>query len=270
MEKWHAQTWKLADEKKTTACATEACHHHVSVHHAVILCLQGNKSLVNFLRRERSNGDVFQTATAAIQKKNEKDVYVFLQSPSFLPFLICLLQLQGPQYYSVRRSRRSLIFQQDGSRLPRLCSEAFLNQDRRSECILDDALRVCSYFCFPRKRWGGGIKPLIVCCCNRVCDARHRSALSLDRVHREKIVRPGIRPPRCLFFCVSRFAVGVLRRLFLSTISPSSLITSSPFLPSVCWSICTDCCCVNLASSSPSFQWLRCCDDIDLLSPAVN
>jgi hypothetical protein len=37
----------------------------------------------------------------------------------------------------------------------------------------------------------------------------------------------------------------------------------------VCWSLCTDCC-VNLASSSPSFQWLRCCDDIDLLSPAVN
>jgi hypothetical protein len=41
---------------------------------------------VNFLRRERSKGDVFQTAAAAIQKKNEEDAYVFLQVllPSFL------------------------------------------------------------------------------------------------------------------------------------------------------------------------------------------
>jgi len=234
----------------------------------------GEQILGQLLEKRKEQRRCLSNSNSSHSEKEWRGcVCLLAASPSFLPFLICLLQLQGPQYYSVRR-RRSLIFQQDGSRLPRLCSEAFLNQDRRSECILNDALRVCSNFCYPRKRWGGGIKPLIVCCCNRVCDARHRSALSLDRVHREKIVRPGIRPPRCLFLriavCTELVAVGVLRRLFLSTISPSSLITSSPFSPSVCWSICTDCCCVNLASSSPSFQWLRCCDDIDLLSPAVN
>jgi hypothetical protein len=101
MEKWHAQTWKSAEEKKTTACATEACHHHVSVHHAVILCLQGNKSLVNFLRRERSKGDVFQTATAAIQEKNEEDVYVLLQ---------CLLpsSLSSFVFYNCKAPRTTL------------------------------------------------------------------------------------------------------------------------------------------------------------------
>jgi hypothetical protein len=94
---------------------------------------------VNFLRRERSKGDVFQTAAAAIQKKNEEDVYVFLQVllPSFLPSFPHLSSTITVLLCG--RRRRSLIFQQHGSRLPRLCSEAFLKQDRRSECILDDA-----------------------------------------------------------------------------------------------------------------------------------
>jgi len=92
---------------------------------------------VNFLRRERSKGDVFQTAAAAIQKK------VFLQVllPSFLPSFLSsfvFYNCKAPVLLCGRR-RRSLIFQQHGSRLPRLCSEAFLKQDRRSECILDDA-----------------------------------------------------------------------------------------------------------------------------------
>jgi hypothetical protein len=51
---------------------------------------------VNFLRRERSKGDVFQTAAAAIQKKVFLQVLLPSFLPSFLPFLICLLQLQGP------------------------------------------------------------------------------------------------------------------------------------------------------------------------------
>jgi hypothetical protein len=94
---------------------------------------------VNFLRRERSKGDVFQTAAAAIQKKNEEDVYVFLQVllPSFLSSFV-FYNYKAPVLLCGRR-RRSLIFQQHGSRQPRLCSEAFLKQDRRSECILDDA-----------------------------------------------------------------------------------------------------------------------------------
>jgi hypothetical protein len=238
---------------------------------------------VNFLRRERSKGDVFQTAAAAIQKTNEEDVYVFLQVllPSFLPSFPHLSStIARPPVLLCGRTtrRRSLIFQQHGSRLPRLCSEAFLKQDKRSECILDDALRVCSYFCFPRKRWGGGgggIKTLIVCCCNRVCDARHRSAyLSIASRERRLFDRESVLLRVASFLrvvvCTELVAVGVLRRLFLSTIPPPSLITSSPVLPSVCWSICTECCCVKLASSSPSFRWLRCCDDFDLLSLAVN
>lgn len=174
---------------------------------------------VNFLRRERSKGDVFQTAAAAIQKKNE-DVYVFLQVllPSFLPSFPHLSStIAKPPVLLCGRRRRSLIFQQHGSRLPRLCSEAFLKQDKRSECIL---MRVCSYFCFPRKRWGGGgIKPLIVCCCNRVCDARHRSAyLSIASRERRLFDRKSVLLRVASFLrvvvCTELVAVGVLRRLF--------------------------------------------------------